>query len=405
MIYLDNNATTRPDPAVVSAMAEMLTELWHNPSSIHRPGQRAKSRVEIARRQVAELIGAHPSEIVFTSGGTESINAAIRGACILVKNTGRDTVITTAVEHFAVSALCDAMRDEHGITVIHAPLDAHGVVDADSIDTLIDDRTALVAIQWANNETGAIHPIERIASVCRERGVLCYSDATQWIGKMSTDVGRVPIDMLTLSGHKFHGPKGAGAIYIRKGLSLAPLFHGSQERNRRGGTENTAGCVGLGVASKIAQQWMDDPKNPQQVAKRRDRFERAILVRISDATVNGPSAPGSRLWNTTNIAFPDAEAEILLLTMSERGLCASGGSACASGSISVSPVLTAMGIPEEQAAGSVRFSLSKNTTDAEIDEAIEIVVACYERVRMTDAKSFDGARGNEKAGWNPAPLR
>jgi len=386
MIYLDNNATTQPEPAVVGAMAQMLTELWHNPSSIHRPGQRAKGRVEIARRQVAELIGARPAEIVFTSGGTESINAAIRGACALARNTGRDTIITTAVEHFAVSALCQAMREEHNMQVVLAPLDHQGVVDPVAVETLIDERTALVAIQWANNETGAIHPIERIARACHERGVICYSDATQWIGKMPTDVGRVPIDMCTLSGHKFHGPKGVGAIYIRKGISLAPIFFGSQERSRRGGTENTSGCVGLGVAAMIAQQWMDDPNNPQAVAALRDRFERAILVRIQGATVNGPTAPGSRLWNTTNIAFPDAEAEIMLLTLSERGLCASGGSACASGSISVSPVLTAIGCSEIRAGSSVRFSLSRHTTDAEIDEAIEIVVGCYERVRALSRK-------------------
>jgi len=385
MIYLDNNATTRPEGPVVSAMAEMLSDLWHNPSSIHRPGQRAKGRVEAARRQVAQLIGAHASEIVFTSGGTESINIAIRGACLLAKDDGRDTIVTTAVEHFAVAELCKAMAAEHGMTVVVAPLSADGVVDLDAVDALINDRTALVAIQWANNETGAIHPVERIAQMCAERGVRSYSDATQWIGKMPTDVARVPIDMLTLSGHKFHGPKGAGAMFIRKGVDLAPLFHGSQERNRRGGTENTAGCVGLGVASTIAHEWMDDPENPQAVAERRDRFERAILDRVPGAAVNGPTAPGSRLWNTTNIAFPNAEAEILLLTMSERGLCASGGSACASGSVVVSPILLAMGIPEDRAIGSIRFSLSRHTTDAEIDEAVGIVVGCYERVKAPGA--------------------
>jgi len=381
LIYLDNNATTQPDPMVAGAMSQMLTEMWHNPSSIHRPGQRAKGKIEIARKQVADLIGAHPSEIVFTSGGTESINAAIRGACAIAMAQGKDTIITTAIEHFAVSALCEAMGREQGINVVLAPLDRNGVVDAEATEQLIDERTALVAIQWANNETGAIHPVERIASYCNDRGVLCYSDATQWIGKMPTDVSRVPVDLLTLSGHKYHGPKGAGAIYIRKGINLAPIFYGSQERNRRGGTENTAGCVGLGVASTIAREWMDDPKNPQAVADLRDRFERAILVRVQSAVVNGPTNPGSRLWNTTNIAFPDAEAEILLLTMSERGLCASGGSACASGSISISPVLKAIGLSDEQAIGSVRFSLSRHTTDAEIDAAIEIVLDCYERVK------------------------
>ncbi|MCB9839163.1 MAG: cysteine desulfurase [Phycisphaeraceae bacterium] len=379
MIYLDNNATTRPDPEVISAMSEMLTDCWHNPSSIHRPGQRAKGRVEMARRQVADLIGAQPAEIIFTSGGTESINAAIRGACLRGLEQGRDTVISTAVEHHAVSALCEAMARRHGMTLLNAPLDEFGVVDARAVEALIDDRTALVAIQWANNETGAIHPIERIACVCRERDVLCYSDATQWIGKMPTDVRRVPVDMLTLSGHKFHGPKGAGALYLRKNIHLAPLFYGSQERSRRGGTENTSGCVGLGVASAVARAWMADPGNPERVAELRDRFERAILERIPGARVNGPTAPGARLWNTSNIAFPDAEAEILLLTMSEKGLCASGGSACSSGSISVSPVLTAMGLSERRAGGSVRFSLSKHTTDAEIDQAIRIVQECHER--------------------------
>jgi len=384
MIYLDNNATTRPDPEVVLAMTEMLSEQWHNPSSIHRPGQRAKGRVEIARRQVADLIGAKPAEIVFTSGGTESINYAIRGACLAARDSGRDAVITTAVEHAAVSGLCNAVRDEHGMTVISAPLDDDGVVDARAVDDLIDERTALVAIQWANNETGAIHPIERIAAICSEHNVLCYTDATQWVGKMPTDLSRVPVDLLTLSAHKFHGPKGAGAVFVRKGRSLAPLFHGSQERARRGGTENTSGCVGLGVASAIARAWIDDPANPQAVAALRDRFEGAVLERIPGAQINGPTDPGARLWNTTNIALPDAEAEILLLTLSERGLCASGGSACASGSLSVSPVLTAIGCDAARAAGSVRFSLSKHTTDAEIDEAIDIVIDCHQRVRTTN---------------------
>ncbi len=381
MIYLDNNATTQPDQEVISAMSEMLTELWHNPSSIHRAGQRAKGRVEMARRAVADLIGAHPSEIIFTSGGTESINYAVRGACQLAKQTGKDTIITTAVEHHAVSALCEAMGQQHGMRVVMAPLDGDGVVDAEQVEAILDpDRIALVAIQWANNETGAIHPIERIAASCKAKGILCYSDATQWIGKMPTDMSRVPVDMCTLSGHKLHGPKGAGAIFIRKGLNLPPLFYGSQERSRRGGTENTAGFVGLGVAAKIAGQWMSDPANPQRVSQQRDRFERAILEAIPGAKINGPTAPGARLWNTTNIAFPDTEAEILLLTMSERGLCASGGSACASGSISVSPVLTAIGCSASMAGGSVRFSLSKNTTNAELNEAVAIVTDCYSKV-------------------------
>ena len=384
MIYLDSNATTRPDPAVILAMREMLEERWHNPSSIHRLGQAARQKVELARQSVARLIGAQPRDIILTSGATESIDLAIRGTLLASPLTKR-TIVTTAIEHEAIRDLCKALSNDSArpIEVRHLPVMEGGVVDAEALHDLLDDSVAIVSVQWANNETGAIQPIERIGAICRERGIPCHSDGTQWVGKLPVDVASAPIDFLSFSAHKFHGPKGAGALYFRPRSRFRPVIHGSQERERRGGTENTAGIVGMGVAAEVVREWLADPANRQAVARKRDRLEKAILDAVPDAVVNAPADRSQRLWNTANIGFPRLEAEALLLLMSERGVCASAGAACSSGSLEPSPILRAMHVPPERAHGSIRLSLSRYTTDEEVDQAVAIIVQCVERLRSS----------------------
>lgn len=384
-VYLDNNATTRCDPAVIDAMMEMVRDCWGNPSSSHRMGQAAKQKIELARQSVATLIGAVPAEIIFTSGSTESINMAIRGclSSLWRQEPDRRAIITTRIEHEAVRDLGSSLAEEAGVEVRHLPLTPGGAADASALPALIDDRTAIVTIQWANNETGVVHPLERIGDVCRERGVVLHTDATQLIGKQPVDVKRIPIDMLSLSAHKFHGPKGVGALWIRRGVRIRPIARGSQERERRGGTENTSGIVGMGIAADLARQWLAKPQERERIAALRDRFEQLVLAAVPEARINGLAPGTDRLWNTTNIGFPRLEAEALLLLLSERGVCASAGAACSSGSLDPSPVLLAMGVPPEYAHGSIRFSLSRCTTAAEIEEAARIVVDCVARLKQS----------------------
>lgn len=389
MIYLDNNATTRPSAAAASACAEMMSESWGNPSSLHRVGQAARRRVELARRSVAELIGASPRELIFTCGGTESIDLAVRGALAARRDRTKRTIVTTAVEHAAVTKLAAALcEEEHPFEVRLAPLARGGVVDVEALDGLLDERVAVVSVQWANNETGAIQPVESVGERCRERGIVFHCDGTQWVGKAPTDVKSFPVDLLTFSAHKFHGPKGAGALYVRRGVRHAPMVHGSQELGRRGGTENTAGIVGMGVAAEEARAWMSDPSRAEAMAALRDSFEERVCARVEGAVVNRPDPPHRRLWNTANIGFERLEAEALLMLLSEQGLCASAGSACASGSLEGSPVLLAMGVPAERAHGSIRFSLSRETTEAEIDEAVEVIEASVARLRGSSSAAL-----------------
>ena len=378
MVYLDNNATTRPDDRVVEAMHEMLVQEWGNPSSVHRFGQTARARVELARRAVATLINASPREIIFTSSGTESICAVILGLLRARTSDERRVIVTTAVEHAAVRDLVASLVPEMETRPL--PLRPGGVVDVDRARDAITDDVALVSMQWANNETGVIQPLEAIGHLCRERGIPFHSDATQWVGRMPTDVRETPVDAITFSAHKFHGPKGAGAIWARRGLAMRPIMVGSQELGRRGGTENTCGIVGMGVACEVAGEWLADPQNRRRVASLRDRLEGEILARCPGACVNSPTEPGARLWNTTSIGFPRLESEALLMLLSERGICASAGSACSSGSLEPSPVLLSMGVAPEVAHGSIRLCLSRETTEAEIDEAIETICACVQRL-------------------------
>lgn len=403
-LYLDNNATTQPAPEVVTAVTEAMTSRWANPSSIHRAGQDARHAIELARASVAHLIGAKPKHITFTSGGTESIDLAIRGVLhnppAPSGGVGRGSarpgegafipplVISTHLEHAAVRDLLTQLEKQGAITLGDLNVDRSGTVTRESIEQLIIPGTRLVSVQWANNETGALQPVAEIAARCREVGALFHCDAIQWVGKMPTDVGDIsgatpPCDILTFSAHKWHGPKGVGILWARNGVRLPPRIIGTQEQGRRGGTEHTEGIIGAGVAAELARAWLQDPAAREKARELRDRFERHVLDANPGAVVNGPTDHAHRLWNTTNIAFPRLEAEALLMAFSERGLCASAGAACSSGSLDPSPVLLAMGIPPELAHGSIRFSLSRFTTQQEVDEAATIVTEGVSRVRAS----------------------
>ena len=380
MIYLDNNATTRPDPRVVQVVHRALTEFWHNPSSVHRAGQAARQQVELARQSVARLINAQPRDITFTSGATEALDLAIRGTLGARLAAGRHFIVTSPIEHEAVRDLCKSLEKKQTCAVRMLPVGRDGIVDISDLQPMLASA-ALVCIQWANNETGVIQPVQRIGEMCRAAGVPFICDATQWVGKIPVGIEQTPIDLLCMSAHKFHGPKGVGALYARRGIGLEPVIHGTQERERRGGTENVPGVLGMGIAAEIAADWLADAAARDRIAAMRDALERGVLERLPDAEVNG--ARDRRLWNTTNIAFPRLEAEALLLLLSERGLCASAGAACSSGSLDPSPVLLAMGVPESLAHGSLRFSLSRETTMAEVTTALDVIVQCVERLRAS----------------------
>ena len=388
MIYLDHNATTRPSPEVVEAMCRVMTDAWQNPSSLHRAGQAARREVDRARRAVANLVGARAPEIVFTGSGTESLDLAVRGT---LAATNRRTVISTRLEHGALRALLRHLEAEGRINLRWAPLAPGGIVDADALDDMLDDDVALVSIQWANNETGAVQPLADIARRCRDAGATFHTDATQWVGKMPTNLGTAPdqqgrpdpldADLLTFAGHKFHGPKGIGVLFVRRGTRIRPVIHGAQELSRRGGTENTPAIAGLGVACDQAAAWLADEAAITRARDLRDRFERAVLDAVEGAVVNAPPPPHERIWCASNIAFPDLDAEKLLLALSESDVCASAGSACASGSIDPSPVLCAAGVSPALAAASVRFSICRETTAAETDEAASILARCAATLR------------------------
>lgn len=389
-IYLDNNATTQPAPEVVEKVAEVHRRLWANPSSVHRFGQMVRQQMELARAHTAELIGAAPREIIFTSGGTESNNLALRGTL----NRG-GTLITTRVEHSAIREPGQAM-EESGVRRILLPVDIAGRVDPGSLDAAIGesaeagaDGPILVSIQWANNETGVLQPMAVLAEVvdrhrqAGRRNLLLHVDATQAVGKISIDAAAIPFHLLTMSAHKFHGPKGVGALYVRRSVRLrAQNLGGPQEREKRGGTENTAGIIGMGVAAQLAAGFLADVPHLERLRGLRDRLETGICQALPGTAINGSrdGRPAARLWNTTNLGFPRIEAEAILVGLSERGVCASAGAACSSGSLEPSPVLLAMGIPEEVAHGSVRFSLGRYTRQEEIERALELVPAVVKRL-------------------------
>jgi len=392
-VYLDNNATTEPAPQVVDAVARAMRQQWANPSSVHRLGQLARQKVELARHAVAQLIGAKPNELIFTSGGTESNNLTLRG---LFDRAQQPLLITSRIEHSALREPAEAVA-ERGHTVVYVPSDGDGLIAPDAVAAAVAEHApsadvVLVSIQWANNETGVIQPIAAIAQALkdaagaldtpRRRKVYFHTDATQAVGKLPVDVAAAGVDLLTFAGHKFHGPKGVGGLWRRRGVRLEPMQRGGpQEREQRGGTENTAGILGLGVAAELAQAFVQDADRIAELTALRDRFERGVKAASPAAVVNSAGAP--RLWNTSNLGFPGLEAEAVLVGLSERGVCASAGAACSSGSLEPSPVLRAMGVPEPVAHGSVRFSLSRDSTDAEIEQALAVVPMVLERLSRT----------------------
>ncbi|MEM6504628.1 MAG: cysteine desulfurase family protein [Planctomycetota bacterium] len=395
-VYLDNNATTQPLPEVLEAVDAATRELWANPSSVHRLGQQVRQRIELARQSVADLINAKPRELVLTSGGTESDNLALFGVAPL----DQLTLITTRIEHAAVREPAQRIEKQGG-AVAYAEVDRDGVVSLGSIAALLDKhaapgRVTLVSLQWANNETGVIQPVERVAAAIQAKRdhaaglgqrikVLLHLDATQAVGKLPVDVDRAGCDLLTLAAHKFHGPKGTGALWAKRGVRLRPTqVGGAQEQDRRGGTENTPGIIGMGVAAEHAKAFVQDSGAIVRVRGLRDQLEHGICQALPNAVINsGGTASEGRLWNTTNLGFPGIEAEAVLLGLSEQGVCASAGAACSSGSLDPSPVLLAMGTPEPVAHGSVRFSLSRMTTQAEIDRALEVVPSVVGRLMKT----------------------
>ena len=387
-IYLDNNATTRPAPQVIEAMHECLSELWANPSSIHRAGQAVRRRIDLARQCTAQMVGCSERDLIFTSGGTEAANLAILGSLRVFSaptHNHKRVFVTTRIEHSAVRETAKRLAED-GCETVWLPNDDDGVIDLNALEDLVKKRAneiALVAVMWCNNETGVIQPIERIGALCHQHGVRFYVDGTQWVGKMPTNVATLPVDLLSFAAHKFHGPKGAGALYIKPRTKLAPTaIGGPQERQRRGGTENVAGIVGMGIACELASRWFQTDGRAR-IEAMRDRLELQLLHDIEGAAVNGATAAKGRIWNTSNIGFPGAETEAILMLLSERGVCASGGSACASGSLDPSPILQAMRVPAERAQGSVRFSLSRETTEAEVDAALEIIPTVVNRLRKS----------------------
>jgi cysteine desulfurase len=374
-IYLDNNATTQVAPEVLDAMRPFFHDLYGNPSSMHAFGGQLARRIREAREQVAALIGATPEEIIFTSCGTESDNTAIRSA--LDTYPDRRHIVTSRVEHPAIKALCHHLVSR-GFRVTEVSVDDRGRLDMGQYTDSLSPDTAIVSLMWANNETGVLFPVEEAAELAKERRIPFHTDAVQAVGKIPIDMGKNMIDILSISGHKLHAPKGIGVLYVRKGQKFSPfMIGGHQEMERRGGTENTAGIIGLGKACELAAENMG--RENTYVKQLRDRLEEGILMHIPNSQINGD--PSYRLPNTSNMSFEFVEGEGILLLLDEYGICASSGSACTSGSLQPSHVLRAMGIPYTMAHGSIRFSLSIYNTAEEIDFVIKTLPSVIDRLR------------------------
>ncbi|MEI7431901.1 MAG: cysteine desulfurase NifS [Betaproteobacteria bacterium] len=375
-IYLDNNATTACDPEVVAAMLPFFTEQFGNPSSMHSFGNKVGLALKQARERVQSLLGAeHDSEIVFTSCGTESDSTAILSA--LKAQPERNQIITTAVEHPAILTLCDYLEKD-GVVVHRLGVDKKGRIDLAEYKSLLSPRTAIVSAMWANNETGTLFPVEEMAEMAHAVGAMFHTDAVQAVGKVAIDLKKTQIDMLSVSGHKLHAPKGVGVLYLRRNTRFRPLLRGGhQERGRRAGTENAASIVGLGVASQLAMEHMAFENS--EVKRLRDRLEAGILPHVPRSFVTGDAT--NRLPNTANIAFEFVEGEAILLLLNKQGIAASSGSACTSGSLEPSHVMRAMGIPYTAAHGTIRFSLSRYNTETEIDRVIAAVPPIIAQLR------------------------
>jgi cysteine desulfurase len=374
-IYVDNNATTRVDPQVLEVMLPYFNDFYGNPSSMHSFGGEVAHKIDEARIKVASLVNASPDEIVFTSCGTESNSTAIHATISSIPD--KKHIITSRVEHPAVKNLCEYLSKK-GYRITFVPVDRKGMLDVDYLYNSLTDDTAIVSVMWANNETGMIFPIEEISQVVKQKGIVFHTDAVQAIGKVPVDVDKSKVDMLSLSGHKVHAPKGVGALFVRKGTRFSPfLIGGHQEGGRRGGTENVVSIIGLGKASELAENHLEEVTT--RVGQLRDKLESELLRRIPNSMINGDSE--NRLPNTTSISFEYVEGESILLMIDEFGICASSGSACTSGSLEPSHVLRAMGVPFTAAHGSIRFSLSIYNTEEEIDFIIEKLPPIIEHLR------------------------
>jgi cysteine desulfurase len=393
--YFDNNATTRVAHEVVDAMLPFLRDYWGNPSSAYSFGAQVAEQIDRARERVAALIDADPREVVFTSCGTESNNAVLESA--LSSQPGKRHIVTSAVEHSAIIKHCELLQ-KRGVEVTFLPVDADGLLDLHLLHQSIRRDTALVSIMWANNETGVVFPIEEIAAICRSKNVPFHTDATQVPGKLKIDLGNVGADYLTLSAHKLHAPKGVGLLYVRKRAKFQPyLIGGPQERSRRGGTENVASIIGFGRAAELAMEHLEEENT--RVRALRDRLESAILSGIGNTVRTGPKEP--RLPNTSNIGFDFVEAEGILMALDQLGICASSGSACTTGSLNPSHVLTAMGIKPARAKGCVRFSLGIYNTAEEVDYVLKHLPGVIARLRAA-SPHFSQKSREAKAATEPA---
>ena len=376
-IYLDHNATTPLDTKVADRMAQALRDVWGNASSVHHFGQQAKAALDEARASVASLLSADASEIVFTAGGTEANNLAIRGAAEALEASGRRHLITCGIEHEAVLNTMKSLA-RRGWRLTTIPVDASGVVSVDRVREAMTDDTALVSIMHANNEIGTVQPIAELAAAAHQRGALFHTDAVQSAGKLPLDVGALGVDLLTIAAHKFYGPKGAGALWVKRGVRLLPVVTGGkQERNRRAGTENVPAIAGMGVAATMASRKL--AAESPRLAALRDRLEAGILERIPGTERNGAAAP--RVPNTTNVSFERVEAESLLIGLDLAGIAVSSGSACSSGTLEPSHVLKAMGYPHARTLGSIRFSLGAANTDADVDSVLDALPPIVEKLR------------------------
>jgi cysteine desulfurase len=375
--YFDHNATTPVAPEVVAAMAEALASTFGNASSVHAYGQRAKAAIDDARTSVATLIGAEPAEVVFTAGGTEADNFALRGAAEALEARGRKRLVTSTIEHEAVLNTCRhlARRGHDWATV---PVTTDGVVTTAALEGVLNAETAIVSVMHANNEIGTIQPVADLAAMARAHGAMFHTDAVQTVGKVQVDVRALGVDLLSLSAHKFNGPKGVGALWIRRGVRLAPILTGGRhERNRRAGTENVASIVGLGIAARLALQHLSEEAGRLEAL--RDRLERGILRTVPGTIVNGGGA--ARVPNTTNISFTGVEAESLLIALDLEGVAVSTGSACSSGSLEPSHVLKAMHLPSGRAHNAIRFSLGAGNTAEQVDRVVGLLPAVVEKLR------------------------
>lgn len=379
-VYFDHSATTPVDPAVIEAMLPFLNEKFGNPSSIHSFGREAKVALEEAREMIADFCHARAADIYFTSGGTESDNMAIKGVAYEYKNKGRH-IITSKIEHHAVLHTCEFLEKE-GFEVSYVAPDQYGMIHPEAVKELTRNDTILISIMHANNEVGTINPIEQIGAIAHERGILFHTDAVQTFGKIPIDLSKLPVDLMSMSGHKIYGPKGIGVLYVRKGVKLVPLSHGGgHERNRRPGTENMPGIVGLAKAVELRKARMQSDN--EYVARLRDRFHELITTSIPRVILNGH--PEKRLAGHLNLSFQGIEGEALLLSLDLKGVAASSGSACTSGSIDPSHVLTAMGIKPEVSRSSIRFTLGRDNTEEDVDYAASILPEIVQRLRSMSA--------------------